>query len=69
MPKKKTAEYVPTLEEAQEPKKEIPAAKDCYYVWNERSEFVQSFHEDDYKGEAKSHAEALASQHEGWTVS
>lgn len=40
----------------------------CWYVWNEKTEFVKSFHEDDHHGEAKKQAEAFASDHEGWTV-
>jgi len=40
----------------------------CWYVWNEKGEFMKSFHEDDHHGEAQKQAEAFASGHEGWTV-
>ena len=40
----------------------------CWYVWNEKGEFVKAFHEDDHRGEAHKQAEAFASGHEGWTV-
>jgi len=65
-----TSEAVDNAEDAKadEPSTDPDKPVVCWYVWNEKSEFVKSFHENDHHGEAKKQAEAFASGHEGWTV-
>ena len=44
------------------------AGKTRYDVWNERTEHVKAFHEEEHRGEAFKHAKELVDQHEGWYI-